>query len=138
MTLNNIQTIIITGKVDCAATGTISNTAAVTLASPVTDPVAGNNTATATTTVNTLTVTSGTYAPVCSNDADIPLLGSPSGGVWSGMGVSGSQAAGYVFDPSAGTQTLTYSYTNANGCSKSATTVITVNPSPTPSLIYHN
>ena len=137
MALNDTRTIIITGRVDCAASGTITNTATVSLELPLTDPDIGNNTATASTTVIApLLPDPGTYGPVCIDDADIPLIGSPPGGIWSGIGVSGSQATGYVFDPSVGTQTLTY--TDINGCGNSATTTIIVNPLPGPSLIYHN
>ncbi|NVO20150.1 MAG: DUF2341 domain-containing protein [Bacteroidetes bacterium] len=77
--------------------------------------------------VNTLPLTSaGTYGPVCSNANDIALHGTPAGGVWSGTGVSGNQQQGFVFDPSVGTQTLTYSYTDGNTCVNSAQVSITV------------
>jgi hypothetical protein len=66
----------------------------------------------------------GTYGPLCSNDAQIALGGSPAGGTWSGTGVIGD-----TFDPSFGTQTITYSITS-NGCSNSASTTIEVNPQP--------
>ncbi|MCB0765086.1 MAG: hypothetical protein KDB84_10300, partial [Flavobacteriales bacterium] len=69
------------------------------------------------------TPTPGNYGPVCSTAADITLGGTPSGGVWSGTGVSGSGP--YVFDPSVGTQTLTYTITQG-GCQASANTTITV------------
>ncbi|HEU4902988.1 MAG TPA: T9SS type A sorting domain-containing protein [Flavisolibacter sp.] len=76
-------------------------------------------------------VSVGTYGPLCSNGDDIALGGIPNGGTWTGTGVSGSQATGYTFDPSAGTQTLTYSYTDPNtGCTASATVIITVNEPP--------
>ena len=82
-------------------------------------------------TVNPLpVVTTGTYGPVCTDAADITLAGSPAGGVWTGTGVSGTGP--YVFDPSVGTQTLTYTYTDGSSCINSATTSITVNPLPTP------
>jgi hypothetical protein len=82
--------------------------------------------ASATITVNAApTVTTGSYGPLCSGDALLELIGSPVGGVWSGTGVSGNS-----FDPSAGTQTLTYSLTQS-GCTGSASTTITVTPSPT-------
>jgi hypothetical protein len=71
--------------------------------------------------------TPGSYGPLCSNGSPITLGGSPSGGVWTGTGVSGSGP--YTFNPSAGTQTLTYTVTSG-GCSSSATTTITVNPQP--------
>ena len=64
----------------------------------------------------------GPYGPYCVNDADVTLSGSPVGGTWSGTGVT----AGGVFDPSAGTQTLTYSYTDGNGCSGSCQVTIAV------------
>lgn len=77
-------------------------------------------------TINTLpTVTASAAAStVCLDDADVALTGSPAGGTWSGPGVTGSN-----FDPSSGTgaQTLTYSYTDSNGCSGSANTTVTVN-----------
>lgn len=91
---------------------------------------AGNCTATTnaiTVTVNPLpTVTLATFATKCSTDAAFTLTGgSPTGGTYSGTGVSNGQ-----FNPAtagAGTFTITYSYTNANGCSNAATQSITVN-----------
>jgi len=81
--------------------------------------------------VNPLPVVSpGTYPSVCANADNIALAGSPSGGIWSGTGVTGNQVTGYVFDPSAGTQTLTYTYTDGNTCYKSEQVVITVHPLP--------
>jgi hypothetical protein len=79
-----------------------------------------------TVTVNPLpTVTISSYGSVCADAADITLVGSPIGGTFSGTGVTGNN-----FDPSVGTQTITYFYTDANSCSASATTTITVNPLP--------
>ena len=76
-------------------------------------------------TVNLLpTVVAGTYGPVCADAADILLSGSPAGGVWSGTGVTGNS-----FDPSAGTHTLTYTYTSDFSCTSSAQTTIIVYPS---------
>ena len=78
-------------------------------------------------TVNPLpTVIAGSYGPVCVDAADVTLTGSPAGGTWSGIGVTGNK-----FDPSVGTQELTYTYTNANGCTNFDKTTITVNPLPT-------
>lgn len=74
-------------------------------------------------------VTAGAAETVCSDAPAVNLSGfSPSGGVWSGNGVS---AAG-VFTPTAalaGTQTLTYTVTQ-NGCTASATKTVTVNALP--------
>ncbi len=84
------------------------------------------NSAQTTITVNPLpVVTTGSYGPVCIDAADITLIGSPVGGTWSGTGVTGNS-----FDPSVGTQTVTYTYTDGNGCTNSAQTTITVNPLP--------
>ncbi len=77
-------------------------------------------------TVNALPVVSaGTYSASCANAADITLVGSPLGGTFSGIGVTGN-----LFDPSVGTQTISYNYTDGNGCSNSNSTLITVNPMP--------
>ncbi|HRH38937.1 MAG TPA: hypothetical protein PK760_11355, partial [Flavobacteriales bacterium] len=67
-------------------------------------------------------VTCGAYGPYCMNDADVTLTPTPSGGTWTGTGVT----SGGIFDPSAGTQTLTYSYTDGNGCSSTCQVTITV------------
>jgi hypothetical protein len=76
--------------------------------------------------VNALpSVEAGTYGPVCIDAADIVLQGTPAGGVWSGTGVTGNS-----FDPSVGTQTLTYTYTDENTCVNSDQVTITVNPFP--------
>ncbi len=84
-------------------------------------------------TVNPLpTAIAGTYGPVCIDGADITLAGLPAGGVWTGTGVSGTGP--YVFDPSVGTQVLTYTYSDVNGCSDADQTTIIVNPLPTPSI----
>ncbi|MEZ4758105.1 MAG: CUB domain-containing protein, partial [Flavobacteriales bacterium] len=73
-------------------------------------------------TVNATPVVScGSYGPYCSTDGPVSLAGSPAGGTWSGAGVSGN-----TFNPAVGTSTLTYAYTDANGCSASCQTTITV------------
>jgi hypothetical protein len=59
----------------------------------------------------------------------IALGGSPEGGVWTGTGVIGDME-GYMFYPGAGTQTITYTVFDNNGCSNSASTTIVVNPAP--------
>ncbi len=64
----------------------------------------------------------GTYGPVCVMDPNVQLMGMPPGGTWTGLGV----VPGNMFDPNAGTQTLTY--TLSNGCVSSDQTTITVNP----------
>ncbi|MEO6488727.1 MAG: hypothetical protein ABIO04_02210 [Ferruginibacter sp.] len=65
----------------------------------------------------------------CLNSPAYTLSGSsPSGGIYSGAGVSGGQ-----FSPSSaglGTHTITYSYTNTNGCSNSCNFTISVSSAP--------
>ena len=56
--------------------------------------------------------------------------GSPAGGTYSGTGVTDNGGT-YSFDPTVGTQTLTYNYTDGNSCTNSNTATLTVNPLPT-------
>jgi subtilisin-like proprotein convertase family protein len=85
----------------------------------------------ATLTVNPLpvvTVTSLTSTRICLSDTLIPLSGSPVGGSWSGIGVSG-----FNFVPgvtAVGTYTLTYTFTNTFGCTATATTIAKVEDCP--------
>lgn len=82
-------------------------------------------------TVNTApTAVAGTYGPLCIDGPDITLGGTPAGGTWSGAGVTGN-----MFDPSYGTQTLTYTYTDGNGCTDSDQTTITVTSCELPSTM---
>jgi hypothetical protein len=78
-------------------------------------------------TVNALPVVStGSYGPYCAGGTAVSLSGTPAGGIWSGSGVSGSS-----FDPAvAGVYSVTYTYTDENGCTASAATSITVNALP--------
>jgi hypothetical protein len=66
----------------------------------------------------------------CENAGTVSLTsGTPSGGIYSGTGVSGGS-----FSPStagAGSHTITYSYTDADGCTNSASGSIQVNALPT-------
>ena len=75
----------------------------------------------------------GSLSPVCINASAISLSGAaPSGGTWSGPGVSAG-----TFSPinaGVGTHTLIYTYTNASTCSNSASTTITVNQLPVVSI----
>lgn len=78
-------------------------------------------------TVNALpvvAVTSLTGTRICISDTLVPLSGTPVGGSWSGIGVSG-----FNFVPgvtAVGTYTLTYTFTNAAGCTATATTIAKV------------
>ena len=60
----------------------------------------------------------------CVNYSPITLVAAPSGGTYSGNGVTGAS-----FDPATagvGSHTITYSYTDGNGCANSATTTVFV------------
>ena len=70
----------------------------------------------------------GTYGPLCVSASPVFLQGTPTGGTWSGTGVSGS-----TFDPSVagvGTHAVNYSVTITGGCVTDTTIDIRVNPLP--------
>lgn len=98
-----------------------------TLTYTYTDANGCTNSADQTITVNTPPmVTIDTLDPICDNSGTLALtIGSPAGGTYSGTGVTGSD-----FDPMAGSQLVTYTYTDANGCTSSISSPITVNNSP--------
>lgn len=78
------------------------------------------------TVTNPPTVTLPTLpAPICNSSASFTLGGGlPSGGTYSGTGISNN-----IFDPAVagiGAHTVTYIYTDASGCSGTATSTITV------------
>jgi hypothetical protein len=82
-------------------------------------------------TVNNLPlVTLNPFSAVCLNDAAFALSGGlPAGGTYNIDGVANTQ-----FDPAAvgpGNHQITYSYTDVNGCSASASQFIFVNQPPT-------
>jgi len=86
----------------------------------------GSDTETQTITINDLpnVSVSSPLSQVCNTDGSFNLNGSPSGGTYVGPGMNGSN-----FNPSnagVGTHTITYSYTDGNGCSASDQVVIMV------------
>ena len=89
------------------------------------------NTCTFDYTVNTAPVAlAGSYGPACYDGPDIVLNGTPAGGTWTGQGVTG-----VTFDPSFGTETLTYTYTSGNGCTDTDQTTIVVTSCAAPSTM---
>lgn len=84
----------------------------------------------ATLTVNALpSVSLGSLTNQCANSTVYTLTsGSPAGGTYTGPGVSGTNFNASVAGP--GTHTITYTYSNINGCSSSASNTITVNQLP--------
>jgi gliding motility-associated-like protein len=102
-----------------------SGTQSVTYSSP--------NGCDSTQTITVIPSSTATWTPpvgVCANDADIDLstliTGTP-GGTWSGTGVTGN-----MFDPSVGTQTITYTVGTAP-CDDVSAQTITVTPALDPS-----
>lgn len=81
--------------------------------------------------VNGPNVAINVVGPFCDGDPIVNLSGLPSGGVFSGTGVVGN-----TFNPSVGSQTVTYTYNDPNGCSGTATYNIVVDPLPITSPIY--
>jgi len=75
--------------------------------------------------INSPTVTLASFTNVCNTDPFFTITGgTPSGGTYTGPGVTGG-----VFDPSAagvGTHTITYSFTDGNGCTGTANSTIIV------------
>jgi len=95
-----------------------------------TDGNACTNTFTRTVIVHDLPVVSQTpFADVCPNYPQFTLTGgSPSGGTYSGAGVSNN-----IFNPSvagAGVHPITYAYMDTNSCVNTATQPLTVNSLP--------
>jgi large repetitive protein len=75
-------------------------------------------------------VNAGTDFPICIDAGIQNLNGTPSGGSWTGIGITNSTGE---FTPSVagtGAKTLTYSFTDVNGCAATDNLVITVNPLP--------
>jgi large repetitive protein len=74
-------------------------------------------------------VNAGADQTICLSGGPVQLTGTPAGGTWT---ATAQLSSGGLFTPSGtGTFSLTYSYTNSNGCSASDIKVMTVtNPSP--------
>lgn len=71
---------------------------------------------------------SGLNSDYCQNSAPSVLSGTPGGGQFSGPGITGS-----IFNPAnvtPGTHTITYTYTNQNGCQGVATQQVSVGSNP--------
>lgn len=107
---------------------TVSPTSTTTYTVTGTDGSGCANTTQITLTVNplpTVSITPATIDTMCLNGSGpITLVGSPSGGTFLGTGVSGS-----TFTPASagvGSHTITYNYTDANGCQGTSTVVAVV------------
>ncbi len=112
------------------ATVTATLNSSITYTITATDAGGCISTTTLPVTVNPLpTVTLGSFTDACVTTTAVTLAGgSPAGGTYSGSFVNAG-----VFDPSAagtGPHNITYSYTDGNGCSNSATASINVRALP--------
>lgn len=114
---------------------TARNLAAGSYSVTITDTVSGcsaTSTFTITDPISTPVVIGNNDTLLCANDAPLALTATPSGGTWSGTGVTGT-----TFDPataSPGSYTLTYQVVTG-GCTNLGTFTVQVAPNPaTPTL----
>jgi hypothetical protein len=76
--------------------------------------------------------------PFCESDPCVTLVGTPAGGTWSGLGVSGNQfCPDNVANGTNATSTVTYSV-GSSGCTFSTSVVVPVFGTPTLQPIQHN
>jgi len=99
----------------------------------------GNNcTDLATTTIEVFAspvVSVSAAGPFCANDAPVAMSATPTGGTWSGPGITNPTTG--MFDPAfagPGVYTITYTVTNGNGCTGSNNVQVTVNEVPDPTI----
>jgi subtilisin-like proprotein convertase family protein len=67
----------------------------------------------------------------CDNQGNVFLTGTPVGGTWSGNGIVNASTG--EFDPAlagTGTHAIVYAYTDANGCTDTDTSFVTVHAAP--------
>ncbi|MBK9195014.1 MAG: PKD domain-containing protein [Flavobacteriales bacterium] len=103
-----------------------------TLTYDYTSPVGCNNSNTVALTVNPLPIVDAGLPQVfCDQPFPQQLVGSPAGGTWSGPNVG----VGGLFTPNGiGTFNLTYSYTDANGCTNTDNVQVDVVPVTNPAV----
>ncbi|WP_187320188.1 gliding motility-associated C-terminal domain-containing protein [Hymenobacter citatus] len=78
-------------------------------------------------------IDAGYNATLCSDGVPVRLGGYPSGGTWTGPGVTGSESTGFFFTPTpqlVGSQVLTYTIQPASGCSASRQITLSVQATP--------
>ena len=73
-----------------------------------------------------------TLSPTCTNNPNINLGATPTGGTYTGAGISGTVLNPLNAGP--GIHTIVYSYTDSNSCMSTSNQSITVNPAPTVTL----
>lgn len=75
-------------------------------------------------------------APLCSSADVVQLNATPAGGSYTGPGISNG-----IFDPAGageGTHTITYTYSDANGCTNTAEIQVEVNDAPEVEIVSSN
>lgn len=120
--------------------GLTGSTITLTLGSTATYTVTGtsngcSSTASVTITVNQLPTVSfsGLSGPYCTTSSPVNLSGNPSGGTFSGNGITGNSFAPNAAQ--AGTHSISYSYTDGNGCSRTSSQTVVVNAPPNVSIM---
>ena len=85
-----------------------------------------------------VTPTITALGPFCESDPCVTLVGTPAGGTWSGLGVSGNQfCPDNVANGTNATSTVTYTVGSA-GCTFSTSVVVPVYGTPSLQPIQHN
>ena len=99
----------------------------------LTCPVVATRTVTV---VDSITVSIPADTLVCVADAPLRLRAQPTGGVWTGPGVTGTATSGFTFAPTGltGPNALTYTAPGLLQCAGVATRTVTVAPLPVVSL----
>ncbi len=112
---------------DNSTTQTITVSTSGTYSVIVTDAFGCSNASSVNVTINANPTVTGTASStsVCLNDGNVSLTGSPAGGTWSGPGVTGTSFAPATAGN--GAQTLSYNFTDVNGCTGTATVIVMVN-----------
>lgn len=120
-----------------AAPGLIPNGVSVTYSSPAPANCPSNG-VNLNVFIYQITPTINPLGPFCESNPCVPLVGTPSGGIWSGTGVSGNQLCpDAVTNGTNATSTVTYSVTSS-GCTFSTSVVVPIFGTPTLSPIQHN
>ena len=120
----NIGAIYLWSDLSTSQTNTVSGSGSYTVIVTDVNGCMGMDDATITINANPTVTASASSVVVCVDDASVTLTGTPTGGAWSGPGVTGSN-----FNPATaglGLQTASYSYTGPNGCVGSASVSVQV------------
>lgn len=75
-------------------------------------------------------VDAGPDQELCYGEPNFDLVGFPAGGTWSGTGIIDAQTGTFYASNTPGNYTLTYSFTNSEGCINSDEVIITIKPLP--------